>query len=286
MDDIHLQDLELSRDLEAGGLSGEENLVLREYFGDVRAIQERISAIQKNQALIQDKYCKLLASNTCEDSPNNEDLEEIITSTNAMAGEIRTRLKEMDGKTKTQIGVAKDTEIKIRRNLQAQLTKKFFDLMRDYQDLQTKYKDKYREKLSAQYRIVKPNASEEEIDGAIEVGNVKAFTTATLETKNSISYIQAKAQDVRRLEKSIVELHHMFIDLALMVESQQSLIDDIEHNCSQASTNTKLAVENLRKARNSTKRHRKRMVVLIIILLLVLLLLGGAGAIVGIVLHK
>lgn len=47
------------------------------------------------------------------------------------------------------------------------LTRKFVDLMAEYQELQTKYKNKYRERGERQYRVVNPNASREEIDAAL-----------------------------------------------------------------------------------------------------------------------
>ncbi len=47
---------------------------------------------------------------------------------------------------------------RIRQNMQSNVTKTFLDLMREYQDVQTNYKNKYRERMGRQYRIGKRRA--------------------------------------------------------------------------------------------------------------------------------
>ena len=83
---------------------------------------------------------------------------------------------------------------------------------------------------------MKPDASEEEIDSAIESGDTQIFAKAILDmerkekAKTALSYVQNKSQvkyknnfwlnkDIRRLEQSILELHQLFLDLAGTVRS-------------------------------------------------------------------
>ena len=63
------------------------------------------------------------------------------------------------------------SQARIRSNMHGTLTRKFVDLMAEYQELQNKYKNKYREKVERQYRIVKPHATKEEIEEAFDSGN-------------------------------------------------------------------------------------------------------------------
>ena len=44
-------------------------------------------------------------------------------------------------------------QYRIRTNMHQTLTKKFLDLMTEYQEVQTKYKNKYRERVERQYKI-------------------------------------------------------------------------------------------------------------------------------------
>lgn len=43
-------------------------------------------------------------------------------------------------------------------------------------------------------------------------------------------------QDVRRLEASIIELHKMFMDLALLVDQQGEMLDQIEYQVGRGHT--------------------------------------------------
>jgi syntaxin 1B/2/3 len=49
----------------------------------------------------------------------------------------------------------------------ANLSEQFFDCMAEYNKVQCKFKQKYRERVQRQYRIVKEDVTEEEIDAAL-----------------------------------------------------------------------------------------------------------------------
>ena len=53
-------------------------------------------------------------------------------------------------------------------------------------------------------------------------------TTAADAVRNVCEEAQGKLRDVRHLEQSILELHRMFVDFALLTEEQGSLLDHIE----------------------------------------------------------
>ena len=74
------------------------------------------------------------------------------------------------------------SEARIRANMHGTLTRKFVDLMAEYQEIQTKYKNKYRERVERQYRIVKPHATTEEIEEAFDSGAHKPQRGTALST--------------------------------------------------------------------------------------------------------
>jgi len=275
-------------DVEKGKPEEEEDPFMKAYFEDVNSIQEGMQEIRRNLLVIEEKYGQSLVTMDLEQgAKSSEDLENMITTTNLTAQEIRNklqRLDEIDPKEKKKIT---DAQIKIRKNMKGALTKKFVDLMSEYQELQNKYKNKYRERVAAQYKLVKPDASEQEIDEAIESGDTQIFAKAILDmerkqqARNALSYVQNKSQDIRRLEQSILELHQLFLDLAVMVEAQGELIDAIEDNVAVTVSNTKTAVDNLRSANKYQKKSRKRMCCLIIIFIVVLLVLALFGGLFG-----
>ena len=95
----------------------------------------------------------------------------------------------------------------------------------DYQDCQTKYKNKYQETVKRQFKIVKPDATQDEVDQVLEGGGDQIFTEHMLASRNAqaraaLEDVQEKHKDIQRLESSIQELHQLFVDLSVLVESQ------------------------------------------------------------------
>jgi t-SNARE complex subunit (syntaxin) len=202
----------------------------------------------------------------------------LIDSTNLAAADLRNKLKEMDQENKKMGNNAKGTaQYRIRTNMHGTLTRKFLDLMSEYQEVQTKYKNKYRERVERQYKIgnpnfgvilvslllAKPEATQEEIDEALESGNTQIFQKQILDmqhhaqAKEALIYIENRHRDIIRLEQSIKQLHQLFLDMAILVEAQGELIDQIEYNVSQSVAYTKQAVKELHTANKLQKRSRK-----------------------------
>ena len=60
--------------------------------------------------------------------------------------------------------------MRIRKNLENTLTRKFVGVTKDYQDQQTKYKADIKRKVARQLQNVKPDVTEEEIDSIMSSG--------------------------------------------------------------------------------------------------------------------
>ncbi|RUS71451.1 hypothetical protein EGW08_020782 [Elysia chlorotica] len=78
----------------------------------------------------------------------------------------------------------------------------------------------------------------------------------TQQAKQTLADIEARHNDIMKLETSIRDLHDMFMDMAMLVESQGEMIDRIEYNVEQAvdyietaKMDTKKAVKYQSKAR-------------------------------------
>jgi len=273
-------------------IHGEEQAeeFMHDFFEDVNAIKTGMALIRKNIRSIEETYGQsLVAVGLEQGSKSSEDLERLIDATNLAATDVRNRLKEMDAENKKQEKEKGSAQARIRTNMHGTLTRKFLDLMAEYQEVQTKFKNKFRERVERQYRIVKPEATQDEIDEALDSGNTQVFAKEILnqrhaQAKDALNYIENRHKDILRLEQSIKELHQMFLDMAILVEAQGELIDQIEFNVSQAQAYTKSGVENLRGANKLQKKSRKKMCCIAVCLIIVLVLIGGGiGLISGLV---
>ena len=98
-------------------------------------------------------------------------------------------LKEIENETKTMESKksVKPSEIRIRRNLHTTLTQKFAQVVRVYQQAQMDYKTKMQDKVARQVRVVKPDATYEEIDKVMTGGDTGATYRAAILSKRSIT---------------------------------------------------------------------------------------------------
>jgi len=287
-------DVEAQSDHEDNGENNDgENDFMPEFFKDVSSIKSGMAIIRRNIKAIEDCYGQALAALSPDQAQkSSEEMEKLINATNSCASDVRNQLKQMESANKELL--AKDSgqepaKIRIRQNMHATLTKKFLELMSQYQEVQTKFKNKYRERVERQYLIVKPEATAEEIDQIMESGDAQAIFARQIldlerhsKAKDALSYIENRHKDILKLEQSINELHKLFVDMAILIETQGEMIDQIEANIEASVGYTGKAVEELKKANKLQKKSRKKMCIIIIILLVVFVLLGGGGIIAGV----
>ena len=171
---------------------------------------------------------------------------------------------------------------RIRDNLLITLTRKFVDTMKEYQNSQQKYKSDIKDKVQRQVRIVKPDASADEIDTVLSSGDTSSvYRSAILKgaadpIRNAYANVVDKYQDVLKLEQSVAELHQMFLDLALLVEQQGEMLDQIEYQIQSASDYIDDGNEEIAKALEHQRAARKRQCCILAIVL------GVAGICIGV----
>jgi len=254
---------------------------MQNFFDEAGDIKKTMASIRYNIRQIEQSHGECLTAVSADQGrESTERLEELMRTTNGMATQVRNRLKSMDVENKeyarSNVGAS---EARIRSNMHGTLTRKFVDLMAEYQELQTKYKNKYRERVERQYKIVKPHASKDEIDAAFDSGDSQdnVFTQQILQgpghaaARSALADIQERHKDITRLETSIQEFHQLFLDMSVLVESQGELLDQIEYTVSQSVNFTGKAVEELRTANQYQKRVRKKMCCIICVILIVII---------------
>lgn len=99
----------------------------------------------------------------------------IITETNKRAAftkQLLQRLREETERMKTASGARDQNELRIRENLINTLTRKFVDVMKEYQNAQQKFKMDIKKKMKRQVQIVHPDATPAEVEEVISSGGV------------------------------------------------------------------------------------------------------------------
>jgi len=260
------QDLSKETDPEAGIVS--ENAFMVQFFADVEQIKEKISLIRRNTRLIEQKHSHALTEISIDKGAKNSgELDDLMLETTSLGQEVRGILKRLETAGKeyvdSQGGKANSAEARIRSNLQSTLSRKFMDAMSEYNDCQQKYKGKYQDKVERQYKIVNPNATEEQLE-AVRSGEGKSIfsdeilTGSAAQAKQALGELQDRHKDILKLENSIRELHQLFMDMAVMVEQQGELLDQIEHQVAEGCEYVKKGTDELVKARTYQQSAYKK----------------------------
>lgn len=93
--------------------------------------------------------------------------------------------------------------------------------------------------------------------------------------RNAYENVSSKYQDVLRLEASVVELAAMFQDLALVVEQQAELVDQIEYHVKHASECVTYGNLDLEKSLELQKEIRRKQCCIVSFIAIISLLVVG-----------
>ncbi|KAK8956559.1 Syntaxin-121 [Platanthera zijinensis] len=165
---------------------------------------------------------------------------------------------------------------RMRTSVVAGLRKKLRDQMVAFGDLRQLMAVDHREAVAQRfYAATGEKADEATVDVMEEEGEeiVKAAIAGKRTLEGAVVEMRERKGTVAQLERSLVELHHVFMDMEVMVETQGHLVDDIESQLGKASSFVDHGVEQLYEARRFQRNTRKCICIGVLILVIIVLLL-------------
>ena len=141
------------------------------------------------------------------------------------ANKVRAKLKVIEQSIEQEETVNKaSADLRIRKTQHSTLSRKFVEVMTEYNRTQTDYRERCKGRIQRQLEIQGRTTTNEELENMLEQGNPSVFTQGimmdTAAAKQTLADIEARHADIIKLETSIKELHDMFMDMAMLVESQ------------------------------------------------------------------
>ncbi|KAK6468625.1 syntaxin-3 isoform X3 [Huso huso] len=125
-----------------------------------------------------------------------------------------------------------------------------------------------------QLEITGKSTTDEELEEMLESGSSAIFTSGIIESnisKQALSEIESRHKDIVRLESSIKELHDMFVDIAMLVENQGDMVNNIEVNVLKSVDHVETAKAETKKAVKYQSRARKKLIIIIVVLVVLAL---------------
>ncbi|KAL9159141.1 hypothetical protein ABFS82_08G115300 [Erythranthe guttata] len=211
-------------------------------------------------------------------------MEKDVDEVGKIARNVKLRVEEINKDNlanRQQPGCGKGTAVdRSRMNMTNALTKKFKDLMTEFQTLRQRIDDEYREVVERRVITVTGSRPDEEtINNLIETGNSEhIFNKAIQETGhgqvlNVLEEIQERHDAVREIEKKLLDLHQIYLDMAVLVEAQGDILDNIESQVRNTVDHVNMGTDALQTAKSLQKNSRKCMIIGITLLLFIAIIL-------------
>jgi len=252
-------------------------------MGDViqeaEGIKVGIASLRNNVLSLENQHKQaLFALTQAQQEKYSQDIQKLTEETNTLVHKIKGQIDAMRRS-------ADATGEHMRHNMAETLAGKFAEVLQQYQKAQTDYTNKVKTKMAQKVRIVKPDATEEQIDKAIDDGSVEyMFKQSTLDSqfltskaKDALAYVQERHRDIVLIEKSIRELNQLFLDMAIMVESQGVILGHVEDNVNSAVLDTGKGAHELGEAVKLQKKSRKKMYIIIVILIIIVAIIMASS---------
>ncbi|XP_041667978.1 syntaxin-11a [Cheilinus undulatus] len=120
------------------------------------------------------------------------------------------------------------------RSQHVSLTTAFHSAMSEYNEAEMVQRENCKNRIQRQAEIMGKEMSREQIDEMIETGKWNVFSDNLLlegrTAKSALNEIESRHKELLELESRIRDIHELFSQMALLVEEQGCMLDNIEAN--------------------------------------------------------
>ncbi|KAK9072720.1 hypothetical protein SSX86_009155 [Deinandra increscens subsp. villosa] len=258
---------------------------LDKFFEDVEAIKDELRALETlhNQLQSSHEHSKTL-HNAKSVKEVRSKMDNDVSVSLKKAKFIKVRLEALDrsnaaNRSLPGCGPGSSSD-RTRTSVVNGLRKKLSDSMNSFNDLRNRMSSEYRETVQRRYYTVTgENPDESTVDTLISTGQSETFLQKAIQEQgrgqvmDTILEIQERHDAVKEIERNLKELHQVFMDMAVLVESQGEQLDDIENQVNRASSFVNRGTTHLQVARKHQKNTRKWACFGITLLLIVILII-------------
>ncbi|KAL2456341.1 putative Syntaxin [Abeliophyllum distichum] len=259
--------------------SGE--LGLDNFFNKVQEIEKQYEKLNKLLKKLQDAHEESKAvTKAAAMKAIKQRMEKDVDEVGKISRSIKSKIEELDKENlanRQKPGCGKGSGVdRSRTATTVALKKKFKDKMSEFQTLRENIHQEYREVVERRvFTVTGTRADEETIDRLIETGDSEQIFQKAISEQgrgqimDTLAEIQERHDAVQDLERKLLELQQVFLDMAVLVDAQGDMINNIESHVSSAVDHVQSGNVALQKAKSLQKNSRKWMCIAILILLII-----------------
>uniref|UniRef100_A0A0N5B7I3 t-SNARE coiled-coil homology domain-containing protein n=1 Tax=Strongyloides papillosus TaxID=174720 RepID=A0A0N5B7I3_STREA len=251
-----------------------ENVEL--FLNSVSVVHKNIKKLEDLLHIITGKHNQILISPGVQPEITKE-LNDCVDEFKVISSSTRDFVKRLNNDLNQLENHMSTTAYRIERAQVMSINKKLNNLLQSFNEEQLKYRDRCTDKINNFLKITDREMREEDVDEAIRKGRLYDLTEglilATREKQMLYEDVKSRQEDILRLEASIREMHDIFHDMQLLVESQGEMIDNIEMNVNNAVEYALNAQKMVQQAKEARASGRKKKIILVVVLIIVIFLL-------------
>ncbi|KAI0318637.1 t-SNARE [Amylostereum chailletii] len=254
------------------------NDAMPDFYGEVSSIDDMLSQFNSNVARISELHSRSLNSmDEALSKQNHAVLDELVASTRTLGNDMKNRIQNLEKQP------APPGQGDIRKNQTKRLRNQFLGALQKYQTVEQDYRRRYRERVERQFKIVKPDATPEEVTAVVNDDNgaggqvfSQALMSSTRYGEGRAAYreVQERHEDIRKIEHTLTELAQLFNDMSILIEQQDEAIKSIETAAEGVATDTEAGLAHTEKAVKSARAARKKRWICFFIFLIILAIIG------------
>ncbi|CAG8576768.1 7105_t:CDS:2 [Diversispora eburnea] len=224
------------------------------FLNGAAAIEQNVTTIRTNINRTQDLQAQILGTTSTQDEEIlAQERNKVINNIRQLFAETKDRIKEIQLENSKIPTSDPNYQLRIQRfNF---LREKFGNVLDEFHEVESTYIKQQSERIGRQYKVIKPNATQQEIQDYVSNPNSQpVFQQALLRTgeaKEAMGQVQRRHEDIKHIEKTIVELAELFEELNLQISAADTTIIEVESNVENTTIGIQKANEALGKAKES-----------------------------------
>ncbi|XP_012927316.2 syntaxin-2 isoform X5 [Heterocephalus glaber] len=259
-------------------VAAEKDHFMDEFFRQVEEVRNSTAEIAQYVEDVKKNHSIILSAPNPE-GKIKEELEDLNKEIKKTANKIRAKLKSIEQSfDREESRNRTSVDLRIRRTQHSVLSWKFVEVMTEYNEAQTLFRERSKGRIQRQLEITGRTTTDAELEEMLESGKPSIFTSDIISdsyvTRQALNEIQSRHKDIMKLETSIRELHEMFVDMAMFVETQGEMINNIEKNVMNATDYVEHAKEETKKAIRYQSKARRKMMFTVTCVIILLVILG------------
>ncbi|KAI5119049.1 hypothetical protein M0805_005915 [Coniferiporia weirii] len=267
---------ELSQMTGKSSLSDEDGGMLDDaFYNEIREFEEDLHKFDANVKLMSTLHSQQLDTVDLGNGNTDSQLESVVEETRSLSATLKRRIAILQSQP------VDARAANIRRPQIERVKTKFMDAIQNYQSEEKSYRDRHKDRLIRQYKIVNPNATPEDIEEVVSGDSgAQIFSQAMLGDRRAGSQsayreVQKRHEEIKKIEGKLVELAELFNDVSQLVEQQGDTINVIEEKTILAGADIEAGKGFTDKAVVSARSARQKRWICFILTLIILIIIAA-----------